>query len=290
MPRLEDIQIRDPFIVPFLEERLYYLFGTTDPNCWEGPGTGFDVYTSRDLEEWNGPIEAFRPPAGFWADTNFWAPEVHRWNGRWFLFATFKKAGWPRSTQILPSGGGLAGPYVPCGDLPITPSAWECLDGSLFVDESGKPWIVFSREWVEIGDGEVHAMPLAPDLMTAAGPPELLFRASEAPWVVPNRSGGFVTDGPFVWRTAQGELLLLWSSFANDGYALACAQSASGSIEGPWRHETAPLVVGGGHGMLFRTFAGALRLVYHAPDRTPEERAVILPVIERNGILGVVRS
>jgi hypothetical protein len=48
------------------------LFGTTDPNLWGGPATGFDCYMSDDLIPWEGPIPAFRPPAGFWADTQFW--------------------------------------------------------------------------------------------------------------------------------------------------------------------------------------------------------------------------
>ncbi len=84
--KTEDIQIRDPFILPVPEEGLYYLFGTTskrpfaiEPDAWDG----FDGYRSRDLQEWEGPFPAFRPAPGFWATTQFWAPEVHRYQGRY---------------------------------------------------------------------------------------------------------------------------------------------------------------------------------------------------------------
>jgi arabinan endo-1,5-alpha-L-arabinosidase len=71
----DEIQIRDPFILPVEGEEMYYMYGTTDPNCWGERGTGFDVYRSADLEHWEGPFEAFRPNVDFWADRHYWAPE-----------------------------------------------------------------------------------------------------------------------------------------------------------------------------------------------------------------------
>jgi hypothetical protein len=65
---LSEIQLCDPFVLPFPEERCYYLFGSTDEDIWTDPGIGFDCYRSTDLREWSGPIPAFRPPAGFAAN------------------------------------------------------------------------------------------------------------------------------------------------------------------------------------------------------------------------------
>ncbi|MDK2992729.1 MAG: arabinan endo,5-alpha-L-arabinosidase [Clostridiales bacterium] len=74
----KEIYIRDPFIVPVYDEQKYYMFGTTDANCWnDEKATGFDYYTTTDLESFEGPFEAFRPPKDFGWDRNFWAPEVH---------------------------------------------------------------------------------------------------------------------------------------------------------------------------------------------------------------------
>ena len=41
------IQMRDPYV--FVENGTYYLYGTTDKNCWRGEPEGFNAYKSRDL-------------------------------------------------------------------------------------------------------------------------------------------------------------------------------------------------------------------------------------------------
>jgi len=51
----ENIQIRDPFVLPVKDEMRYYLYGTTDSDPWKAPGIGFDAYISENLEEWEGP-------------------------------------------------------------------------------------------------------------------------------------------------------------------------------------------------------------------------------------------
>lgn len=285
-----DVHLRDPFVVTLPEEGRYLLFGTTDPDCWRGPGIGFDVYSGDDLEEWEGPRPAFRPEPGFWASHNFWAPEAHFFEGRWYLLASFKAEGRCRATQALVADDPM-GPYRVHSPEPLTPPGWECLDGTLHVDEGGSPWLVFCHEWVQTRDGEVCAMPLERDLSRASGEPILLFRGSEAPWTRPHRrkDGSLdplmrVTDGPFLHRTASGELLLLWSSFSDSGYAMGAARSGSGTIRGPWIQEERPLAdLDSGHGMLFRTLSGGLAATWHSPNASPEERPAFFAAEEQGG-------
>lgn len=278
-----DIPIRDPFVVPVAAERRYYLFGTSVPEAWAAPATGLDYYTSSDLRHWEGPFPAFRPPAGFWSDRNYWAPEVHAYRGRYYLFASFKAEGVCRGTQIL-AADGPGGPFVPISDGPVTPRDWESLDGTLYVDANGQPWIVFCHEWVQVGDGEICALRLSDDLTAAIEPPHLLFRASEAPWVREiNSKGrrGYVTDGPWLHRLASGDLLMLWSSFSAGGYTVGVARSASGDILGPWQQLPEPLYADdGGHCMVFRDFDGQLWLSLHRPNGSPNERPLFLPLRE----------
>lgn len=290
MPTNADIHIRDPFVVPAPDEGRYYLFGTPGADCWSGTPVGFDVWHGRDLEHWEGPFPAFRPEPGFWADRNFWAPEVHHYAGRWYLFASFKSAEARRGTQIL-AADSVRGPYRVHSDGPVTPGAWECLDGTLHIDRQGRPWIVFCHEWVQVHDGEICAMRLAPDLSRAISPPQLLFRASAAPWVRAVQGQiDFVTDGPFLYRARNGDLLMLWSSFSESGYTLGIARSASGDIAGPWTHDAEPLYRDdGGHGMLFTTFEGQLMLAVHKPNLSPEERPIFAPVRESDGRLSLMR-
>lgn len=284
--RASDVRMRDPFVLVRPREGRYYLFGTTDENLWRGPGTGFDVYVGSGLDAWEGPYPAFRPESGFWGTDNFWAPEVHEYGGSFYMFASFKAEGRRRATQILRADSPL-GPYRIHSPEPVTPPDWECLDGTLYVDEAGAPWVVFCHEWLQTVDGEVCASRLSADLTRTEGDPVLLFRASEAPWTRPHkrRDGSFdprsrVTDGPFLHRLGNGKLLMLWSSYTGAGYAMGGAVSERG-ILGPWVQQERPFVDSdGGHGMSFRGLDGRLYLAFHSPNDTPNERFRYFPVEE----------
>ena len=276
----KDIRVRDPYIVPVKETGKYYMFGTTDSDPWDGKGEGFLVYESVDLQHWSEPKYAFQPAPDFWAEKNFWAPEVHSYRGSWYIFASFFANGHRRGTQILKSDN-LTGPYAPISEGPVTPREWECLDGTLYVDEAGKPWIVFCHEWVQIHNGEVCAMPLTEDLTAPAGEPVTLFRAKEAPWVVSfPGEGNFVTDGPFMFRGSDGKLKMLWSSFSTGDYAIGVAESTTGSVLGPWAQQERPVVENGGHGMIFDDFDGKTWLSIHSPNASPLERLLLVPFLK----------
>lgn len=270
-----EIQIRDPFVYADDSAGIYHLYGT---NFHDGKAFyGFDCYTSSDLENFDGPFPVFRPTQDFWANLpEFWAPELHFHCGKFFLFATFHSSHHARGTQILESASPL-GPFIPISDGPVTPSHMECLDGTLYVAPDGVPWIVFCHEWLQIVDGTICAMPLSDDLSMAAGSPEVLFAASDAPWTRPIRADGSrVTDGPFLIRHNK-KLCMIWSSFGEKGYAMGAAVSLSGKITGPWKNRTEPIFAdNGGHGMIFRDFAGNMRMTVHMPNSAPE-RPLFMP-------------
>lgn len=295
MFKRDDIQIRDPFVYTIKAEGTYYLFGTTDTNPWNVPGVGFEAYASTDLENWDGPFQVFSPNEGFWGTHDFWAPEVHYHQHKYYLFASFKSKNHRRGTQILVSNT-ILGPYRPVSDRSATPEDWECLDGTLYVDGQGLAWIVFCHEWVQVNDGEICAMPLSSDLMHPAGPPVVLFKASAASWprCLKRRDGSGlmdarVTDGPFLHRQADDRLVMLWSSLAEQGYAMGCAVSDNGQITGPWRQSEPPLIVAdGGHGMVFSDIDGRLFITYHTPNKTPFERFAYRQVRETSNGLKLV--
>ncbi len=295
--KTSEVRMRDPFVVAQPGKGRYLLYGTTDPDCWNGPGIGFDVYVGSDLENWEGPLAAFRPDPGFWANRNFWAPEVHEYRGRFILLASFKAEGRARATQAL-AADEPTGPFRVHSPEPLTPPEWECLDGTLHIDGEGSPWLVFCHEWVQVRDGEVCARRLSPDLREPAGEPILLFKGSDAVWTRPHpRKDGSVdplmrvTDGPFLRRGGSGELYLLWSSFSASGYAMGIARSESGMVLGPWRQEERPLVDrDSGHGMLFRSLDGRLLAAWHSPNASPLERPVFAEVLEADGALSLKPS
>ncbi|MBE5787062.1 MAG: hypothetical protein E7324_05930 [Clostridiales bacterium] len=289
--KTEEIHVRDPFVLPVGDR--YYLYGTRGQEAWnKNFAVGFDTYVSDDLETWTGPIPAFRPPEGFWSKAEYWAPEVHEYKGAYYMFASFRSESRRRGTQIFRAEK-PEGPFLLHSDGPVTPAEWECLDGTLFVDEDGKPWMVFCHEWVQVHDGEMCAIQLTDDLKAPVGEPILLFHASEPVWakdvdsdaVTAGPAQGktdYVTDGPFMYRTKGGKLLMIWSSFAKTGYVQAVASSESGTIAGPWRHEPLLFEKDGGHGMIFRTKEGDLKLIVHAPNNWPNERPHLIDLVEED--------
>lgn len=283
LKKLSDIRMRDPFVFVDQKSRTYYLYGTTDENPWSGKGTGFQYYTSKDLQLWSGPCEAFVPQDDFWGKENFWAPEVWQYQNSYIMFATFYDPDRCRGVQVLKTRN-LQEPFEPIINCAVTPPQWECLDGTFYMDHERRPWLIFSHEWTQIRDGAICCGRLSEGLDCFCEEPVVLFHASEAPWTVPikDQYGGdnnYITDGPFLFQDKEGNLKMIWSSCGKEGYAVGCSQSASGKITGPWVHEAEPVYKkNGGHAMIFESFEGKSYMVLHCPNETPDERPVFIKI------------
>ncbi|MBE6702261.1 MAG: glycoside hydrolase [Ruminococcaceae bacterium] len=276
MLKREDIRIRDPFIFTDKENGCYYMYGTTDllENSLH-TGATFAVYKTKDLEHFSEPKVIFDGGKnGFWADKDFWAPELHCYNGKYYLFGSVKKDGYCRGTQIFVSDA-PDGDFVPVSKKPVTPADWECLDGTLWV-EHGVPYMVFCHEWLQIKNGEVCAIPLTADLSAPAGAPVKLFSASDNPFVteLPRRPGCYVTDGPFLYQE-DGRLKMIWSSFHEGRYLVL--EATANSVLGPWKHGKSHFDFDGGHAMIFHRLDGMRMIALHAPNKAGLERATFLP-------------
>lgn len=288
---LKDINIRDPFILPVEKEGVYYMYASS-PTREDGKlYGGMIAYKSRDLKRWEGPIRVFDVPRDNWITGTVWAPEVHKYKGKYYLFATLNsdikwkgdKKGHPaythRATQIFWSKS-PEGPFLPFEEkIPFTPLGEMALDGTLWV-EDGVPYMVYCHEWVETIDGEMALVELKKDLSAPVGEHLRLFCASAAKWSTGGGSAEnktYVTDGCFLYRTKSDKLIMVWSSFMNGTYAVGVAESTTGKIIGPWRQQDEPIFINGGHSMIFRTFDGRLCMVLHSPNSPGgSERAKIL--------------
>jgi GH43 family beta-xylosidase len=200
-----------------------------------------------------------------------WAPEVHKYNGAYYMFATFtRKNNKLRGTFILKSDNPL-GPFEPHSNGVVTPEEWECLDGTFFV-EDGVPYMVFSHEWVQVGDGEIWAVELSKDLTRPVGDAFLLFRASDNPSVseLEAGSGNYVTDGPFLYKDGN-KVRMIWSSFYEGRYLVLDAESDS--IRGKWLHGGSRFDFDGGHAMIFTALDGVRMMALHSPNTADMERA-----------------
>ena len=294
---IKDINIRDPFILPVADEGVYYMYCTSTVADSNGqPRGGVAAYKSKDLRNWEGPVQVCTIPDNNMLTGTIWAPEVHFYNGKYYLFATINSdIEWRkaepdhpkylfRGTQIFHADS-PEGPFEAFSPETHTPADWMALDGTLWV-ENGKPYMVFCHEWVQTDDGTMDVVALEDDLSAPKGSPTRLFNASAAPWAQPicndrNNNQCYVTDGCFLYRTKTGKLLMIWSSFTNgNNYAIGIAESTTGSVLGPWRQQEKPLfTTNGGHGMIFKRFDGQPCIVLHQPNSPQKaERARIFEI------------
>ncbi len=284
----KDIRVRDPFVLS--EKGTYYLYET---KSWEGE-RGVSVRTSKDLVNWSERSPVMELPSSN-ACIAVWAPEVHHYSGAYWLFTTLTfnpdsqhpiasmvQEGFegstlqPRGVWIFRSDSPF-GPFKPVREGSVTPAEWMCLDGTLWV-ENGEPWMVFCHEWCQTGNGRMMAAPLSRDLTHFTSEPIELFRAADAP------KGGRVTDGPFLYRTKDGVLRMLWSNSVNGpqgwAYGILECSSESGIIRGPWKNHTWLYTHDGGHSMLFRKTNGDLTISFHSPNAAGNERMKFTPIEE----------
>ena len=275
MLKREEIRIRDPFIYTDTENGCYYMYGTTALKAGDGAaGNTFSVYRTKDLENFEEPkVVVDGGKLNFWGTRDFWAPEVHEYKGRYYLFGSCIADGRCRGTHIFVCDT-LDGEFQPVSAEPVTPKDWYCLDGTLWV-EDGIPYIVFCHEWTQVKVGEICALQLSEDLSHAVGEPVVLFRASESPNVSEfgRGTGRYVTDGPFLYRE-NGRLNMIWSSFYLGKYQVLLAQSDS--IMGKWEHKEPRFDFDGGHAMLFDRLDGAKMISLHRPNKLDLERAFFL--------------
>ena len=123
---IRDVHISDPFILADDKTHLYYTyvqFADTErfPDA-KADTPCFYVLKSPDLFNWSEPKVCFEKGT-FWADKDYWAPECHIWKDKYYIISSFRADGKYRGCQ--------------------------CLDGTLFIDDEGSPWLVFCHEWIQ---------------------------------------------------------------------------------------------------------------------------------------------
>jgi len=295
-----DLIMRDPAVFADATTKKYYIQSCSkitkkNPKREEiETNKALYCYESKDLKNWRLVGKSFEAPADFWGKRDFWAPDMFKIDGKYYIIATFScdreidgknylkhydpKAGKMklRGCSVLVSDT-PQGPYKPLVNKPITPENMMSLDGTLF-EEDGKLYLLFSQEWVQIGDGAMCAMEISRDLKKALGKPFLLFKAGDAQWTNDKRNPRkiIVTDAPVAFKGDDGRLYMVWSSFRTDkatnNYSIGLSYSENGKLSGKWIHLPAPLNNdGGGHPMVFKTLCGKTKISYHAPNRFPEK-------------------
>lgn len=260
--------LRDPFVL--VENGKYYVYGTGWV-CYRGDRLDGDFELLDDI------VVVPSDVAG-----DKWAPEVHKYRDGYYMFTTYRSKTTGKRGCTIMKADNPEGPFREITGGHFTPKDWDSIDATFYVDESGQPWSVFVHEWTSTDDhiGRMCAAKLSDDLTKLISEPIELFRADDPDWT-DNR----VTDGCFLHKCQNGELIMLWSNFAADGYAVGIARSDNGKPDGHWTHDSELLFskaidgkCDGGHGMLFTGLDGQLYLSVHSPNQAGAGRAHETPV------------
>ena len=267
---LDAIVLSDPCVLADESTGAYYM-----------TGTGGRMWKSRDLRSWSGPYTVAHTDSTSWMGSRpaIWAAELHKYNDRYYYFATFTNHDVivgeykgnkleRRASHVLVSDR-PDGPYVPMFDPTYLPEDYLTLDGTFWVDRNGKPYMVYCGEWLQNWNGTIEKIELKKDLSGSVGKGKVLFRASASPWSRERMGDRIqfnrVTDGPWLFKTGTGRLGMLWTSWVLGDYTQGVAYSRSGTLDGPWIQEKEPVTPSNfGHGMIFRTFDGQTLLSAHS--------------------------
>ncbi len=295
----DSLVVTDPYILADAATRTYYL-----------TGSGGTMWKSADLQNWEGPFCYIEIDTTSWmgSDPMIWAPELHYYKGKYYCFVTFTNTEiiaekLPERCELLRRGIQILvaekaeGPYRPISDISYLPEKWSTLDGT-FYEEDGVPYLVFSHDWMQLENGEIKYIELAEDFSHTMGAASSLFSGADAPWTREMQSigeltfgmslRGYVTDGPFFFRTETGKLGMLWSSWGDKRYAQGVSYALSGNLKGTWKHQEQPIVPeNAGHGMLFTTFEGKRLLVLHCQplEENPGPHRPVLLEVDLSGDL-----
>lgn len=141
--------VHDPVMAE--ENGTYYVFST---------GHGISSMTSTDRQHWHvdttgvltGRIPAWTHDSVPGFKTHIWAPDILRWQGRWYLAYSCSTFGKNTSAIGLLSNDVLAhrSQWKDEGCI-ITSKAgrdqWNAIDPNFVIDEKDQPWLVFGSFW-----------------------------------------------------------------------------------------------------------------------------------------------
>ncbi len=208
----------------------YHLYATS-------AGDGFRCWVSGDLAHWLPLGYAYRRARDSWGIGSFWAPEVVEHNGRFYMVYSAARTRNEGFRICLAVADEPTGPFVdtlaPWFDL-----GWSCIDGHVFEDSDGTPYLFFNR--VDMKDSatgrresKIFVARLDGDLSGIEGEPRLCLDSYQE-WEDSSQTGDWCNEGAYVFKRG-GVYYMTYSAghYAHPGYSIGYA-TASAPL-GPWR-------------------------------------------------------
>jgi len=231
------VNVRDTVILP--DEGKFYSIGTCPP-YWQGANPGVKLFSSDNLVDWKFEtmlIDAAKLPPDSWYKDRFWAPELHKIKGKYYLtFNCLNESEKYRHHHAcgIAVSDRVKGPYkVMTPDKPLTP--WPSNDLTLFEDEDGKVYAFFNNGWTDVH--KIYVAEMDMEKLRLKEEPVELFKQERGAWDANGIEGSAVVKH-------EGTYYLFYSSWTRGyavGYATArdirgpYAKSKSNPLFGAWR-------------------------------------------------------
>jgi len=255
-----DVRTADPQVL--YENGVYYMYGTTG-------GGGYKAFSSIDLVNWQDRGYVFRSNSttNNWGQNRFWAPEVIKYNGKYYLI--YSAGGAPNDVMRIC----IARADSPLGNFtniaaPLFDDGKAYIDGHVFIDTNGQPYLYCSQDMSVPADGTstIVVAPLNSTLTALSGPITHCIGPSQT-W---EYAGNRWNEAPFVIKH-ENYYYMLYSGnvYSSSNYSIGYATATSPL--GPWtKYGSNPIVKksgnvsGPGHCSVTQSPDGQqLWLVYH---------------------------
>lgn len=210
----------------------YYMYVT---------GTGYPAFSSKDLVNWKYEKKVFTGTNRKWATTGFWAPEVFKYNDKYYLTYTAAiDAPAPKRIGLAVSSSPL-GPFVDINDHPfyIKSETRGTIDSHFFIDDDKKVYMYYtcdlSDEYLPDASkkrSEIWVVEVANDLSSPVGTPKMLTHPEQSWEFKPNRNSFWNEGVEMVKHNKTYYLMFSANCFCSPDYGIGYA--TSGSPTGPF--------------------------------------------------------
>jgi beta-xylosidase len=224
-PVSDTVFAADPFVL--FDKGIYYLYATS-------AGDGFKYWTSQNLSDWEEKGYSFRKTDKSWGKNSFWAPEVIKYNNKFFMiYSASGETMYGNGMRIcLAVSDNPGGPFT---DIyaPLFDSGFQCIDGHIFVDDDGKPYLFYEMVGL-VGElrnnngylwGVTMGVELSPDLSKRLNEQKLCLYTSQA-WEGPESMLARSNEGMTIFKN-NGVYYMTYSGnhYADPNYGVGYAVS-----------------------------------------------------------------
>ena len=257
-----DVEFGDPYILNDGDGK-FYMYGTGG-----GAEDGFATYSSNDLVSWEFEGQVYKGnDEDSWAIGSFWAPEVYKFNNKYYMFFSAQWRNNPQDElENFKIGVAVAdnptGPFKEMRDEPLFDPGYPVIDANVFQDDDGKFYLYYSRvaykhpveteisEWArekgwfeEIEESWVYGIELKSDFSGVIGEPVLLLRPPKsmedenAEWesrsVTSKEVNRRWTEGSYTFKD-NGTYYMMYSANFYGGKNYAVGYATAESPLGPY--------------------------------------------------------